>query len=63
VTCTGKELCRLLKEAGWECARVKGSHHIFKKPNVPYLITVPVHGNQSVKPGLLNRILKDAGLK
>jgi predicted RNA binding protein YcfA (HicA-like mRNA interferase family) len=29
---TGKELCRLLTEAGWALKRVKGSHHLFGKP-------------------------------
>ena len=60
---TGRELCRLLEDAGWVCARVKGSHHIFKKTGVAHLISVPVHGKETIKPGLLNRILKDAGLK
>jgi predicted RNA binding protein YcfA (HicA-like mRNA interferase family) len=27
------------------------------------LITVPVHGKETLKPGLLNRIFKDAGIK
>lgn len=63
MTYNGKELCRLLEGAGWERARIKGSHHIFKKAGVPHLIAVPVHGNAAIKPGLLNRILKDAGLK
>lgn len=60
---TGKEVCRMLGEAGWELKRIKGSHHIYKKTGEMRLITVPVHGNESLKPGLLNRILKDAGLK
>ncbi|MGA2864808.1 MAG: type II toxin-antitoxin system HicA family toxin [Verrucomicrobiota bacterium] len=60
---TGKEVCRMLEGAGWELKRIKGSHHVFKKPGQPLLITVPVHGNEALKPGLLNRILKDAGLK
>ena len=53
----------MLEDAGWELKRIKGSHHIYKKPGEMRLITVPVHGNESLKPGLLNRILKDAGLK
>jgi predicted RNA binding protein YcfA (HicA-like mRNA interferase family) len=53
----------MLEEAGWELKRIKGSHHIYKKTGEMRLITVPVHGNESLKPGLLNRILKDAGLK
>jgi predicted RNA binding protein YcfA (HicA-like mRNA interferase family) len=53
----------MLQDAGWELKRIKGSHHIFKKLGELRLITVPVHGNDAIKPGLLNRVLKDAGLK
>ena len=60
---TGKQACRMLKDAGWQLKRIKGSHHIYKKPGEMRLITVPVHAGESLKPGLLNRILKDAGLK
>ena len=59
---TGKELCRLLNEAGWTLKRVKGSHHIFGKPGERKAIAVPVHGNQTIKPGLALRIAKDAGI-
>jgi len=63
VNLTGKQACRMLKDAGWQLKRIKGSHHIYKKPGEMRLITVPVHAGESLKPGLLNRILKDAGLK
>ncbi len=58
---SGKELLKLLKKNGWQVIRVEGSHHIVKKEEK--LISVPVHGNKSIKNGLLNSILKDAGLK
>jgi predicted RNA binding protein YcfA (HicA-like mRNA interferase family) len=59
---TGKELCRRLQEAGWVLKRVKGSHHIFARPGEWKIITVPVHGSQTIKPGLATRIAKDAGI-
>jgi predicted RNA binding protein YcfA (HicA-like mRNA interferase family) len=59
---TGKELCRRLAEAGWTLKRIKGSHHIFGKTGEWKIIAVPVHGNQNIKPGLANRIAKDAGI-
>ena len=59
---SGKKLCRLLKEAGWILQRVRGSHHIFSKAGERKIITVPVHGNKNVGPGLATRIAKDAGL-
>jgi predicted RNA binding protein YcfA (HicA-like mRNA interferase family) len=42
--------------------RVKGSHHIFAKPGERKIIAVPVHGNQTIKPGLPLRIAKDAAI-
>ncbi|HKW30747.1 MAG TPA: type II toxin-antitoxin system HicA family toxin [Verrucomicrobiae bacterium] len=59
---SGKELCRRLEEAGWTLKRIKGSHYIFGKAGEWKIITVPVHGNQNIKPGLANRIAKDAGI-
>jgi predicted RNA binding protein YcfA (HicA-like mRNA interferase family) len=59
---TGKELCRLLNQAGWTLKRINGSHHIFGKAGERKIITVPVHGNQNIKPGLALRISKDAGI-
>ena len=59
---TGKELCQRLVAAGWSLKRIKGSHHIFGKPGEWKIITVPVHGGATIKPGLANRIAKDAGI-
>lgn len=57
---TGKDLLKLLLKDGWEVDRIKGSHHQMKKDN--QLITIPVH-NKDLATGLLNQILKQAGLK
>ena len=46
--------------AGWSLKRIKGSHHIFGKPGEWKIITVPVHGGATIKPGLANRIARDA---
>ena len=59
---SGKELCRLLEQHGWQLKRIKGSHHIYGKPGERAIITVPVHGNQSLKPGLLHAVFKAAKL-
>ena len=55
---SGKEVCRLLEQHGWQLKRIKGSHHIYGKPGECALIVVPVHGNQSLKPGLQRAVLK-----
>ena len=57
---SGEEVCRLLEQHGWQLKRIKGSHHIYGKPGERVIITVPVHANQSLKPGLLRAILKFA---
>jgi len=61
--CSGKEVCRLLERNGWELRRIKGSHHIYSKSGERYIITVPVHGNKSLKQGLCRAILRMAGLE
>lgn len=55
-----KELFKLLKKNGWELDRIHGSHHILRKDRKT--ISLPIHG-RDVPAGLLNQILKDAGLK
>jgi predicted RNA binding protein YcfA (HicA-like mRNA interferase family) len=59
---TGKEICRLLQQDGWILKRIRGSHHIFGKAGEFKIITVPVHGNATLKPGLANRISRDSGI-
>ena len=61
MTMTGKEMLKLLKKNGFTEARIEGSHHIMKKGAIE--ISVPVHGNDDLRIGLLNKMLKDAGLK
>jgi predicted RNA binding protein YcfA (HicA-like mRNA interferase family) len=56
-------MCRLLEANGWALQRVAGSHHIYTKPGERKIITVPVHGNRELKPGLARRIARDAEVK
>lgn len=55
-----KDLLKLLLQNGWSEIRITGSHHILEKDG--QIETVPVHG-KDVPTGLLNKILKRAGLK
>jgi len=59
---SGPELCRALEKDGWALRRVKGSHHIYTKPGVPKTISIPVHGNQPLKPELATKLVRDAGI-
>jgi predicted RNA binding protein YcfA (HicA-like mRNA interferase family) len=54
---SGKDFARLLQQHGWEQARVKGSHHVYTKPGNPARISLPIHGNQSLKIGLLKHLM------
>ena len=56
------ELEKLLKKNGWYEDRQSGSHKTFKHPVNPKIITVPMHTGD-LKTGLLNKLLKIAGLK
>lgn len=57
-----KDLIRILGKEGWQIARVDGSHHILKHPERADMLVVPLH-NKDLKPGTLNQIIKQAGMK
>ena len=60
---TGAELCRLLELNGWRLQRISGSHRIYSKPGERKVLSIPVHGNRDLKPGLATRLARDANLK
>lgn len=55
---SGKEFARLLEKKGRQLKRIKGSHHVYVKPGNPARISVPIHGNQPLKIGLLKHLMK-----
>ncbi|MBI1724548.1 MAG: type II toxin-antitoxin system HicA family toxin [Candidatus Tectomicrobia bacterium] len=59
---SGKEFARLLEQHGWNLLRIKGSHHVYGKAGSVVRLSVPIHGNQPIKIGLLNHLLKMAAL-
>jgi len=60
---SGKELARILERGGWTLLRMHGSHHIYGKEGSIVRLSVPVHGNEPLKKGLLGHLLKTAGLE
>ncbi len=60
---SGKELVRALERHGWTLMRVHGSHHVYGRPGSVVRLSVPVHGNRSLKRGLLRHLVKMAGLR
>ena len=59
---SGKHLCRVLERHGWYLDRITSSHHIYKKTGHAAAVSVPVHGNKTLKTGLQHAIMRDAGL-
>ncbi|MCR5811912.1 MAG: type II toxin-antitoxin system HicA family toxin [Lachnospiraceae bacterium] len=58
---TGKELVKKAQEAGWEIDRIASSHHIMVKGNKT--VSIPVHAGKALGQGLLNKLLKQLGLR
>lgn len=58
---TGLELIAVLKKAGFEVIRVKGSHHFLRHED-GRAVVVPVHSGDSIGPGLFSKILRDCDL-
>jgi predicted RNA binding protein YcfA (HicA-like mRNA interferase family) len=59
---SGKQMCRILERHGWHLDRIKSSHYVYKKPGHAAAISVPVHGNKTLKIGLQRGLMKQAGL-
>jgi predicted RNA binding protein YcfA (HicA-like mRNA interferase family) len=59
---SSKEIIRFLQRDGWELDRTKGSHHQFKHPQKPGLVTVP-HPKKDLPTGTARAILKSAGIE
>ncbi|MBC8042910.1 MAG: type II toxin-antitoxin system HicA family toxin [Rhizobacter sp.] len=59
---SGKEFGKVLESRVWTLLRVQGSHQIYGKTGQSERISVPVHGNQSLKTGLLKHLLKIADI-
>lgn len=58
---TGKGLVKVLRRAGFEVMRSKGSHHFLRHEDGRTTV-VPVHAGETIGPGLLSKILRDCEL-
>ena len=58
---SGKDFVVKLLKDGWKLDRIKGSHYIMRKNNIS--LSIPVHKNEDLKPGILNSLNKRAGYK
>lgn len=57
----GKTLIAALAKAGFVVSRVKGSHHFLKHADGRVTV-VPVHGDETIGPGLLTKIINDCDM-
>ena len=57
------ELIKILKKHHCYKKRSGGNHDIWYSPHTNKLFQVPRHGNQDAGAGLVNSILKQAGIK
>ena len=55
------DIIRAIKAIGWVLARTKGSHHQFRHPTRPGVVTV-VHPVKDVPLGTMRAIAKAAGI-
>jgi predicted RNA binding protein YcfA (HicA-like mRNA interferase family) len=57
---SGRDLARLVERRGWRLLRISGSHHIYGKVETAVRLSIPIHGNQPLKIGLLRHLAKQA---
>jgi predicted RNA binding protein YcfA (HicA-like mRNA interferase family) len=57
----GSDLIGVLKRAGFELTRIRGSHHFLRHGDGRTTV-VPVHGSEVIGPGLLRKILRDCDM-
>jgi predicted RNA binding protein YcfA (HicA-like mRNA interferase family) len=61
VPISSREVIRKLHVDGWRLARITGSHHHFKHPQKPGVVTV-AHPQRDVKSGTLRSIERQSGV-
>jgi predicted RNA binding protein YcfA (HicA-like mRNA interferase family) len=59
---SGKEFAKALERSGWVLLRIQSSHHIYGKQGSNVRLSIPIHGNQTMKTGLLKHMMKLANL-
>ena len=58
--CSGAEAVRKIQRAGWSVARQKGSHVMMTKSGYQWTLSIPQHSE--LGPGLLRKLIRQAGL-
>jgi predicted RNA binding protein YcfA (HicA-like mRNA interferase family) len=60
-----RDVIKTVEQAGWQLKRTQGSHRQYQHPDKPEAgtLTIAGHPSKDVPKGLLNAMLKQAGLK
>lgn len=58
-----RDVVQMIQTDGWFLVTTRGSHRQFKHSTKTGRVTVAGHPSDEVRPGTLNSILKQAGLK
>jgi predicted RNA binding protein YcfA (HicA-like mRNA interferase family) len=59
---SGRDFARMVERRGWTLLRINGSHHIYGKTGSTVRLSIPIHGNQPLKTGLLRHLAKLADI-
>ncbi|MGI8551997.1 MAG: type II toxin-antitoxin system HicA family toxin [Dehalococcoidia bacterium] len=59
---TGREAQRAVERDGWRMLNQSGSHINLKHSTKLGLVTIPLHGNKTLKPGTLTDIIRGSGM-
>ena len=59
---SGREVCRILAQHGYEEIRQRGSHIIMQKKTEDSTITIPVPNHKEIRTGTLMSIIRQSRL-
>ena len=51
-----REVEQFLENSGWQLARTKGGHNVWRSPDGTQVIAIPRHGK--VSPGVVRQVMK-----
>lgn len=59
---SGRDVCRILEQHGFEIARQRGSHIVMQRRTDLGTITVPIHDHPELRAGTLQSIIRQSGV-
>ena len=59
---SGRDICRILAQHGYEEIRQRGSHIIVQKKIEESTITIPIPNHKEIRPGTLMSIIRQSRL-